>query len=49
MADIRVQPFSVEMLQASVECRLINNTGYYPHLVLALNQHSDPSGGYIAL
>jgi len=38
-----------EMQQTSVEWRLINNTSYYAHLVLALNQHSDPSGGYIAL
>jgi hypothetical protein len=46
MADNLVQPFLVEMLQTSVERRLIN-TGYYPHLVLALNQHFASKGGYI--
>ena len=46
MADNLVQPFMVEMLQTSVERRLIN-TGYYPRLVLALNQHFASKGGYI--
>ncbi|MBV9698378.1 MAG: cytochrome c [Gammaproteobacteria bacterium] len=46
MADNLVQPFMVEMLQTSAERRLIN-TGYYPHLVLALNQHFASKGGYI--
>jgi hypothetical protein len=36
----------IEMLQTSVERRLIN-TGYYPRLVLALNQHFASKGGYI--
>ena len=46
MSDNLVQPFLVEMLQTSVEHRLIN-TGYYPHLVLALKQHFASKGGYI--
>jgi len=46
MADNLVQPFLVEMLQNKVERRLIN-TGYYPRLVLALNQHFASKGGYI--
>jgi len=46
MADNLVQPFMVEMLQTKAERRLIN-TGYYPHLVLALNQHFASKGGYI--
>jgi len=46
MSDNLVQPFMVEMLQTSAERRLIN-TGYYPHLVLALNQHFASKGGYI--
>jgi hypothetical protein len=46
MADNLVQPFMVEMLQTSAENRLIN-TGYYPRLVLALNQHFASKGGYI--
>jgi len=46
MADNLVQPFMVEMLQTSAERRLIN-TGYYPRLVLALNQHFASKGGYI--
>jgi len=46
MSDNLVQPFLVEMLQTSAERRLIN-TGYYPHLVLALNQHFASKGGYI--
>ena len=46
MADNLVQPFLIEMLQTKVERRLIN-TGYYPRLVLALNQHFASKGGYI--
>ncbi|MGC2030421.1 MAG: hypothetical protein WA642_10400, partial [Steroidobacteraceae bacterium] len=46
MADNLVQPFLVEMLQTKAERRLIN-TGYYPRLVLALNQHFASKGGYI--
>jgi len=46
MSDNLVQPFLVEMLQTKAERRLIN-TGYYPHLVLALNQHFASKGGYI--
>ena len=46
MSDNLVQPFMVEMLQTSAERRLIN-TGYYPRLVLALNQHFASKGGYI--
>jgi hypothetical protein len=46
MSDNLVQPFMIEMLQTSAERRLIN-TGYYPHLVLALNQHFASKGGYI--
>jgi len=46
MSDNLVQPFMVEMLQTSAERRLIN-TGYYPHLVLALKQHFASKGGYI--
>jgi len=46
MADNLVQPFMVEMLQTSAERRLLN-TGYYPRLVLALNQHFASKGGYI--
>ena len=46
MSDSLVQPFLVETLQTSVERRLIN-TGYYPHLALALNQHFASKGGYI--
>jgi hypothetical protein len=46
MADNLTQPFMVELLQTSIERRLIN-TGYYPHMVLALNQHFASKGGYI--
>jgi hypothetical protein len=46
MADNLVQPFLVEMLQTKVERRLIN-TGYFPRLTLALNQHFASRGGYI--
>jgi len=46
MADNFVQPFMVELLQSSVERRLIN-TGYYPRIVLGLNQHFASKGGYI--
>ena len=46
MADNLVQPFMIEMLQTSAERRLIN-TGYFPHLALALNQHFASKGGYI--
>ncbi len=46
MADNLVQPFMIEMLQTSAERRLIN-TGYYPRLILALNQHFASKGGYI--
>ena len=46
MSDNLVQPFMIEMLQTKVERRLIN-TGYYPRLVLALNQHFASKGGYI--
>jgi hypothetical protein len=46
MSDNLVQPFMIEMLQTSAERRLIN-TGYYPHMVLALNQHFASKGGYI--
>jgi hypothetical protein len=46
LADNLVQPFLVEMLQTKAERRLIN-TGYYPRLVLALNQHFASKGGYI--
>jgi hypothetical protein len=46
MADNLVQPFLIEMLQTKAERRLIN-TGYYPRLVLALNQHFASKGGYI--
>jgi len=46
MADNLVQPFMIEMLQNKIERRLIN-TGYYPHLALALNQHFASKGGYI--
>jgi len=46
MADNLVQPFLVEMLQTKAERRLIN-TGYYPRLILALNQHFASKGGYI--
>jgi hypothetical protein len=47
MADNLVRPFIVEMLQTSIERRLIN-TGYYPHMVLGWNQHFASKGGYIA-
>ena len=46
LADNLVQPFLVEMLQTKAERRLIN-TGYYPRLGLALNQHFASKGGYI--
>jgi hypothetical protein len=46
MSDNLDQPFLIERLQTSVERRLIN-TGYYPHLVLALNQQFASKGGYI--
>ena len=46
VADNFVQPFIVEMLQSSVENRLFN-TGYYPHLTLATNQHFASKGGYV--
>ena len=45
MSDNLVQPFLIETLQTSAERRLIN-TGYYPHLILALNQHFASKGGY---
>jgi len=41
-----VQPFIVEMLQSSIEKRLIN-TGYYPRMALGWNQHFASKGGYI--
>ena len=46
MADNLVQPFIVEMLQSSIEKRLIN-TGYYPRMALGWNQHFASKGGYI--
>jgi hypothetical protein len=46
MADNLVQPLMVEMLQSSIENRLIN-TGYYPRMVLGVNQHFASKGGYI--
>ncbi len=47
VADNFAQPYLVEMLQASIERRLIN-TGYYPRLVLGWNQHFASKGGYMA-
>jgi hypothetical protein len=47
MADNFSQPFLVELLQMSIEHRLVN-TGYYPRLVLGTNQHFASKGGYIA-
>jgi hypothetical protein len=47
MADNLTQAFLVELLQTSIERRLIN-TGYYPHMVLGWNQHFASKGGYIA-
>jgi hypothetical protein len=47
MADNLSQPFLIELLQTSIERRLIN-TGYYPHMVLGWNQHFASKGGYIA-
>ena len=46
MADNFSQALLVEMLQSSIERRLIN-TGYYPRLVLGWNQHFASKGGYI--
>ena len=46
MADNFAQPFMVELLQTSIERRLIN-TGYYPRLALGWNQHFASKGGYI--
>jgi Cytochrome c len=46
MADNFAQPFIVELLQTSIERRLIN-TGYYPRLALGSNQHFASKGGYI--
>jgi hypothetical protein len=46
MADSLVQPYLVELLQSSIEHRLIN-TGYFPHMVLGSNQHFASKGGYI--
>ena len=46
MADNFAQPFIVELLQMSIERRLIN-TGYYPRLALGSNQHFASKGGYI--
>ncbi len=46
MADNFAQPFMVELLQTSIERRLIN-TGYYPHLALGWNQHFASKGGYL--
>jgi Cytochrome c len=46
MADNFVQPFMVELLQSSIERRLIN-TGYYPRMALGWNQHFASKGGYI--
>jgi len=46
MADNFAQPFMVELLQTSIERRLIN-TGYYPRMVLGQNQHFASKGGYI--
>lgn len=46
MADNFAQPFIVELLQTSIENRLIN-TGYYPRLALGWNQHFASKGGYI--
>jgi hypothetical protein len=46
MADNFAQPFIVELLQTSIERRLIN-TGYYPRMVLGQNQHFASKGGYI--
>jgi Cytochrome c len=47
MADNLAQPYLVELLQTSIERRLVN-TGYYPHMVLGWNQHFASKGGYIA-
>jgi hypothetical protein len=47
MADNFSQPYLVEVLQTSIERRLIN-TGYYPRMVLGWNQHFASKGGYIA-
>jgi hypothetical protein len=47
IADNFTQPYLVEMLQTSIERRLIN-TGYYPRMVLGWNQHFASKGGYIA-
>ena len=47
MADNFAQPYLVELLQTSIERRLVN-TGYYPHMVLGWNQHFASKGGYIA-
>jgi hypothetical protein len=46
MADNFAQPFIVELLQTSIERRLIN-TGYYPRLALGWNQHFASKGGYL--
>src|SRR5579871_569568 len=46
MADNLAQPYIVELLQNSVEHRLIN-TGYYPRLGLGPNQQFVSKGGYI--
>ena len=46
MADNFSQPLLVELLQSSIERRLIN-TGYYPRLALGWNQHFASKGGYI--
>jgi len=46
-ADNFTQPYLIEMLQTSIERRLVN-TGYYPRMVLGWNQHFASKGGYIA-
>jgi hypothetical protein len=47
MADNFARPYLIELLQSKIERRLIN-TGYYPRMVLGLNQHFASKGGYIA-
>ena len=47
IADNFTQPYLIEMLQTSIERRLVN-TGYYPRMVLGWNQHFASKGGYIA-
>jgi hypothetical protein len=46
MADNFSQPLMLELLQRSIERRLIN-TGYYPRFALGTNQHFASKGGYI--